>query len=374
MYKRILFLLLIFILSISLGAAEHRSGNSISVREGDTVQTDLFTGARYLDVLGVVMGDVYAGCEVVSIDGEVMDDVLAGCRNLEIKGRVADGIIVFAETMLIDGQVDGDVLAFGKILRITERAHIKGNVFAGNGELRLEGGRIGGTLRGGVGKFYLNGHVGKYVELEAEDIAFGPDFNAKEGTRLTLPKELSEYEVTNQPENLEVTVKLRRAFYEKAFFYWSLLALLIVGVLIIAFFKDFSRDYLVHAREKLGLNLGYGFLSLVLTPIVIVILLILILTIPVSLILLAAYLILIYLSSVFAALYIGDYILSQFYKEERTNSLFLSLLIGVVLASFLPEIPFIGWLISLIIISFGMGSLLTYVWRLRQTSTTVKAD
>ncbi len=374
MYQRILLLALICILSVSLGAAEYRSGNDIIVRSGDTVQTDLFTGARYLDVLGVVAGDVYAGCEVVSIDGEVLDDVLTGCRNLVIKGRVADGVIVFAETILIDGQVDGDVLAFGKILRITERAHIKGNVYAGNGELRLEGGHIGGTLKGGAGKLYLNGHVSRYVELEAEDIDFGPDYKAKDGTRLTLPKELSEYEVTNQPDNLEVTVKRHHAFYQTAFFYWSLLALLIVGVLIITFFKDFSRDYLVHAREKLGLNLGYGLLSLILTPIVIVILLILILTIPVSLILLAVYLILIYLSCVFAALYIGDYILSLFYKEERTNSLFLSLLIGVVLVSFLPEIPFIGWLISLIIVSFGMGSLLTYVWRLRQTTQTVKTD
>ena len=82
MYQRILLLALICILSVSLGAAEYRSGNAIIVRAGDTVQTDLFTGARYLDVLGVVTGDVYAGCEVVSIDGEVLDDVLAGCRDL----------------------------------------------------------------------------------------------------------------------------------------------------------------------------------------------------------------------------------------------------------------------------------------------------
>jgi hypothetical protein len=368
MYKRIIIFSVLVLFITSLSASQYRAGNSITVREGDTLSTDLFTGARYLNVRGVVDGDVYVGCEKVMIDGEVLDDVLAGCRTLEVTGKVGDGIIGFAETILIDGEVNGDVLAFGGNVRITDRGKIHGNLFVGTGELNLDGGYIGGYLKGGGGQVNLNGYVGEYVELEAQKINFGPDYFAEKVTKLILPHDISEYDLEIVPDNLEVIVKRPDFFLEKPCFYWSLLALLIVGILIIALFKNFSKDYLVHAKEKLGQNLGYGFLALLITPIVIVILMVLILTIPVGLILLAAYLIVMYLSYAFSALFIGDYILSFFRKKENTNNLFLSMFIGVILVSFLPHIPFVGWLIGLIIICFGMGSLITYIWKLKQVN------
>ncbi len=155
-------------------------------------------------------------------------------------------------------------------------------------------------------------------------------------------------------------------FFEEVFFFWYLLSLLIVGILIIALFKNFSRDYITFAGNQIGKNIGYGFLGLIATPIVIVILAVLILTLPVSLILLSLFLIMLYLSTAFSALFVGNYIISAFKKEKEKNNLFLSVLIGVIVVTFITEIPFIGWLFSLIIISFGMGSLGSYIWALKQ--------
>jgi hypothetical protein len=97
-----------------------------------------------------------------------------------------------------------------------------------------------------------------------------------------------------------------------------------------------------------------------------IILAVLIVTIPISLILLAAYLVVIYLSMAFSALFIGDYVLSFFRKEKANNGLFLSILIGVVLVSLLCHVPFVGGLFGFIIICFGMGSLVNYIWYLKQ--------
>ena len=366
MYKRLIFLSIIGILVSMAGAAEYRSGESITIQEEDSLFSDLFVGSRYVNIRGVVAGDIFVGCEQATVEGRVLDDVIAGCRNLQISGDVDDMVIGFAETIVIDGEVGGDVIGFGKILRITQRAKIKGNVYVGAGELLLEGGSIGGFIKGGAGKVHLNGTVKGKVELEAGDIYFGPDYLAKGGTKLTLHKDLSEYELENVPDDLEVEVKSHSRFFQEAFFYWYLLSLLIVGILIIALFKNFSRDYISFAGNQIGKNFGFGFLGLVATPIVIVILAVLILTIPVSLILLSLFIILNYLSMAFSALFVGNYVISSFKKEKEQNNMFLSVLLGVILVTFVTEIPFIGWLFNLIIISFGMGSLGSYIWSLKQ--------
>jgi hypothetical protein len=372
MYKRILFLALIFTFTLSLGAADYRGGETITVREIDTLHTDLFSGCRNLDVLGLVEGDVYAGCEQITVEGEVLDDVIAGCRVLTVTGVVRDNVIGFAQTIVIDGEVHGDVLAFGGVVRITERAKIDGNVYVGAGELKFEGGTIGGFLRGGAGDANLEGRIGREVELELGDIYFGPEYSAREGTILKLHKPIEEYNLEHLPKDLEVIVRHEDIVFGTLFFFWSLFSLLVVGMVIVALFKNFSKDYLTFAKTQLGKNLGYGVLLLLLTPLAIVILAVLILTIPISLILLAAYLVLIYLSMAFSALSIGDYVLSFFRKEPTNNGLFLSMLVGVVLVSLFCHIPLIGALFGFIIVSFGLGSLVNYIWHLKQASTTVE--
>jgi cytoskeletal protein CcmA (bactofilin family) len=373
MYKPFLFFVLILALTINVNAAEYKAGDVIRVSSNDTIYTDLFTGARQLNVSGVIKGDIYAGCEQVTVEGKVLDDVHAGCRLLEIKGYVKDMVIGFAETITIDGQVDGDVLAFGKTVRVTPEARIKGNVFVGCGEFQFEGGHIGGNVTGGAGIVYLSGSVGGKVELEAGEISFGEEYQAHGGTILTLPKDISEYELSYVPDDLEVKIKPERKFFQSMFFFWFLVSLLISGFILLAIFKNFSRDYLAFARQKPGPGLGYGALVLFMTPVAIAILAILVLTIPVSLVLLAAYLVLLYISMLFSSLYVGDYVLSIFKKEDGSASMYLSMLAGVIIVVLLPKIPFVGWLFSLAIFSFGMGSFVLYVWQLKQNSNKTES-
>jgi hypothetical protein len=369
MYKPLFIMAIIFAFAFSLNAAEYFGGETKVVREIDTLKTDLFSGCRVVDVNGMIDGDIFAGCERITIEGEVTDDVITGCRVLTITGTVGDNVIGFAQTIIIDGMVHGDVIAFGGVVRITERAKINGNVYVGVGELKFEGGQIGGFLKGSAGEANLEGRVEEKVELEVGDIYFGPEYFAKMGTKLKTHKAIEDYEIKYMPKDLEVVVVHEGMFFATAFFFWSLFALLIVGMVIVALLKNFSKDYLTFAKPQIGKNIGYGVLLFLLTPLAIVILAVLVLTIPISLILLAAYLVLIYISMVFSALFIGDYIMSLFRKEVTKNGLYLSMLIGVMLVTVLVHIPFLGALFGFIIVCFGMGSLVNYIWQLKQNPT-----
>jgi len=353
-------------------AAEYRAGDLIKVQESDTVYSDIFAGCRQVDILGSVKGDVYAGCQVFNLEGEIGDDLWAGCRSLEIRGNVKDNVFGAAATILIDSDIGGDVIAYSGSVRITERASIKGNLFVGSGQLFLDGGQIGGNIKGGAGQIHLNGVVKGRVQLEGKKVTFGPNYKAKDGTQLTLESELDREKMDYIPSDVEVIVKEHKFFYHSIFFFWFFLSLLIVGIIIIALFKNFSIDYIPHAWKNPLKDLGLGFLIVIVTPIVLLVLMLLILTIPVGLILSAGYLILLYISIVFASLFAGDYLL-KLVKMNGKNSLFWPLLLGIVLYVLLIQVPLVGFLFSLIVISFGSGSLIAYIWKLKRTAESQTA-
>lgn len=363
-------LLILCLAALSLTAAEYRGAETVRVLDGDTLGTDLFAGCRTVDIEGFVNGDVYAGCERITVRGEVVQDVLAGCESLEIRGKVGDMVIFFGSDLLVDGEIGGDVLAFGGKVRITERGVIKGNLIVGVGDLLLEGGRVEGYVRGGAGYARLNGAVGQYLEMQAGHVRFGSNYSAPGGSKLTLPKELDPEKSGPLPDNLEIKIEKRRLFFQSLVFYWWLIALLITGLLLAALFKNFSRDYLAFAGKDFGKHLGVGFLALVAVPVGILILLLLVVTIPVGLILLALYLILLYLSLIFTALFAGDYLWKLFQKESPGTSLVWPVVLGVILVVLVPKIPFLGWLVSLAVICFGLGSFITYIWNLRRSNGT----
>ncbi len=361
-YLTYLFIFILVFTSFT-NAAEFRANESVYVDEGDTMQTDLFVGARNVEVEGVIMGDVFAGCRELHIAGEVEDDVIAGCQNLQVRNKVGDQVIGFAEKITIDGEVGGDVLAFSGEVRITKNAHIKGDLYVGTGNLIFEGGQIDGKIKGGAKEATLNGHVAGLVDLELHDVVFGKNYKADQGTTLKLYKPLDE-DKENLPENLEIVIEKKKYFFHSLFFFWSMIAMFIVGLLIVIIFKKFPRDILRFAKKDQLKNIGSGFLMLVATPIVVVILAVLIITIPVSLIILAVYLILLYLSSIIAGLFIGDYMIGILKKDGNSTNLILALLLGVIAIALISKIPLIGWLFSLLFICFGLGTFVLYILQL----------
>lgn len=351
-------------------AADYRGAEMVKVAAGDTVSSDLFAGSRSVYVDGVVEGDVYAGCETITVNGDVQDDLFGFCKQLSVRGTVGDMVVFFGQTMVIEGSVGGDVLAFGGEVRIADGAAIDGNLYVGTGNVVIDGGSINGVIKGGAGTVFLNGTVGQDVDLEARHVRFGADYRAAGGTHLTLKRELDKTKAGNVPDNLQVTIKKRKMFFQSGFFYWSMIAMFITGVLLIALFKNFSRDVVDFARQNMGKNLGIGALSLLAIPIAVIILLVLVVTIPVSLIILALFLVALYIGKVLSALFIGNYLLEAMRKNGAPVNLFAALAIGIILVVLLPQIPFIGWLIKLAIYAFGMGVILVYLWKFKEAGST----
>jgi hypothetical protein len=146
-----------------------------------------------------------------------------------------------------------------------------------------------------------------------------------------------------------------------------LLALFVTGILFVLLFPDFTQNLLYYAEMNTIRSILTGLVVLIVTPLLIILLAALVLTIPASVILLTIYLILLYLSFVFTALFVGNYLLSIFHGELSTAGLIWALILGVIIVLLLTKIPLIGWLVQIIVVSVGMGSFMAYLISLRKS-------
>ncbi len=356
----------------SLFGAEFRGNKSVLVARGDTVQADLFGASRFITIDGTVEGDAFGACEIYRVDGTVQDNVIAAARLLIINGVVNDVVVAFAQTIQISGEVNGDVIVFCKEIQIMPGARIRGSLYVGAGELMLDGGTVEGDVQGGAGEAFLNGTVGGTTELEVKTIRFGENYRAT-NTKLTLFKPLNRREQANLPENLEVQIKKRPLFFLRFRFYWTVLGLFITGLLVYLIFRTPVNEYLDGLRQDFWKKLLTGFLTFVAVPVATLFLFVLVFTVPVALIVGALYLILLYLGYIFGALSLGEFLLQFFRKERNLGSVLVSLGMGVVLVVLLAHLPFVGWLVKLLVLWFGLGGILVYFWQLNPFKGVQKA-
>lgn len=368
-YASSFLIILLFLVSVG-SAAEYRSGQTVYITQKDTLKSDLFAGAETVTISGTLLSDVYAGCKQLDIKGEVADDVIAGCKDLRISNKVGDQVIGFAETVVIDSEVGGDVLAYAGEVRITPNAHIHGNLHIGTSYLNFEGGKIDGKIFGGGGRAYLNGKVMKDVDLGMGSVQFGQDYKAQNGTKLKLHEPLSD-DAEFVPDDLELSYFEMEYFFQGLFFYWSIVSMFIVGILLVTLFKNFSFDLLTYAKQNVWKNLGFGAIFFIGVPIAIILMAVLIVTIPVSLILLSFYLVVLYLSSLISGLILGDYLINMLKKNGDTKQLVWSLVLGILLVALIPHIPAVGWLFNLLLICFGMGSFILFVYQSSRSNKQV---
>jgi cytoskeletal protein CcmA (bactofilin family) len=351
--------------------AEYKAGETVAIPAGEALAGDLFAGARQVHIQGRVEGDVYAGCEQLLIEGDVSQDVHAGCRSLILKGRVGDDVIFFGEKLLIEGEISGDVTAFGARVFLSPTAVIHGDLFVAAGEIELDGGSIKGNLKGHVDSAFLNGTIEKNTSLDVGEISYGPDSHTLGETQLTLCEPLDRDRAGLVPDNADIVVKEREhssPFGSIFGMLWSMAAAFIVGLVFVLFFKNTTRDFLDFAKSRTLANTGLGLVYLVVIPVAVVILFLLILTIPAALMVTGLYLIALYISGILASLSLAERLMDRMGRASTTRNLILPLVIGVVVVKLITAIPFfIGCLIGLAVICYGLGSLFNFIWHLRKT-------
>jgi hypothetical protein len=360
--------ILIFFLPIILSAqgSTYKLGTTVRVNEGDTVSTNVIAAGRFVDIFGYLNDDLFSASRNLVINGFVNDDAIVAGENITMRGTIGDMLIAAGETIVIDGTIAGDLFAAGNEVRISSNAKIRGNVALAGNEIIFEGGTVDGWFRAYGNEINLDGTVRNFVELHGNTFTFGDNYSPASGTSITTARKITTEEIENAPVNLKIVVEKEETWGAALLFsIWFYVSMLIIGIVLLLIFRQTTVDLYRFSTESYFRNTGIGLLSFILIPIAIILLLILVLTIPLSVMIILLYGLALFISFLLVAFTLGTRSIRYFKAEEKFADYFWGLALGMILIGILNALPYAGPFINLLLIFFGLGTLLSYLWQLR---------
>jgi len=353
------FLTLMCLAVAPASASEVRTGNSVTVPQGAVIDDELFASAGNIDIRGRVSDDLLAWAGRISITGQVGRSATIAGGNIEVAGTVGGNLRAAGGDIRVSGPVLGNASMAGGTITIAESASVGRDMQIAGGDVRIEG-KIGRNLRANGAQVYLNGEVGGDARVNAGQLSLGPKALIRGDLVYTSSQRASiasGARVLGRKIPVPVPERPKR-FPVLGGFLWllSLLAVFVLGVIMIALAPkalETTADRVIRAP---GMSLLIGFILLIVVPVAVAIAAMTLIGIPVGLILLAGYLIALFVSRIFVGLAMGRWIFARFGKPQ--TSLYLDLLVGIVILWLLWKVPVVGPLIHIVAVLLGLGVLI----------------
>ena len=346
-------------------AFDARSGATVTVASGETVDDDLYVGANTVIIDGTINGDLWAAGSTITVNGVVNGSVMAAGRTVNINGDVGHAVRAAGETIIINGDVSGDVMVAGGDVNIASTARVGGDLLFGAGIARIDG-LVMGDIKGGGSEVTISNGVKGNIDLKVESLTILPTANIQGDLTYTCEEEAdiqSGAQIGGMTTHNLPEVKEKRA---KPFPFvlfsgiggkvTGFLMALIAGLVIILLAPRRLTSIAESIRSRPGASAGWGALILFVTPIAAIIVCITIIGIPVGLIALALWGIAIYLAQIPVGLFIGRWIIGRFRGVEGKAIMVGALALGLVILKLLRLIPYLGFFIGLAVILFGLGA------------------
>ena len=347
MKKKILGIVMVLALLIiaPVSAKEINSFHSVAnenVSFKDVVKGDSAIAGNLVDILGNIDGIGFIAGNTVNVNGALEYGFVAG-NNVNINGNILKSIyaagnsvviskdakverdvFIAANEVVLNGTLNRDVSLGSTKVTIKSDAKINGNVSIETDNLVVEdGATVKGTLKynkDAKSEISKEASIGNVVMYEGQEKADSSN-NSVLDTLISIINMLVVFAVISAilPKTCDRTVLL---------------------------YSD-SRNYLK--------NFGIGLLILFCTPIIGLLLLISSVGTSLGLILIALYVISIYLAFIVSGFVLGDLVVTKLFKSNL-NSLFVGC-IGIILLKLLMLIPYIGGLVSLMALPIGLATI-----------------
>ncbi len=318
-------------------------GNTVDI--SGTLEKDAYIIGQNVVISGTIKGDLIGVANSLRIDGVVEGNVRFLASEMDIKGEVYKNITVASGNLVVLGKLNQDLIGavgsadlqgemLGNVNLVASKVNVDKNI-AGNLSLRLD----------------ENGTMSFAEEVEiGGNLAYSPIKKEVEG--------LSGVTVVGETKLLKINKSLNiNKAYNYIYLYSRIayfLSLLMIVLVMLSFMKKFTVQLSsLLAKEPLRcFNKGFWFVILV--PLVCLLLLFTLVGLPLAGILMALYIIVFYISKIFVGLAVGMVVLKQDFTKAK---LIWPAVLGVFLVVIGVSIPFIGFLVNLLLTSAGFGAL-----------------
>ncbi len=369
--KKIIIFLVFFLALPFMGQASDFDGGmdqNYFVPENQVIGHTVWKAVDTLDISGTMEKDVYVMAENVVIDGVIKGDLIGVAGNLEINGEVRGNVRFAAGKVKVNGKVGKDLTLAAGTVYLGGSVGWNTEAVAGEfviaheqpGDVNLSAGQVDIQNDVGGNVFLRANNDGKFVF--ADNLEIGGNL---EYTDIKNKKNLDKVIVLGEKESKDVReIRINREFLTGLFLaerITYLFSLLLIGVLLIFVLPGFYQEVLAILKKQDGACLRKGAIYLFLIPISCFFLLFTLIGIPLAAIVMALYLVGVYVSKIFVGAFIGDYLLNQFQRKNKKSkpiSQVWSMIFGVFLVVLILSVPFIGFLGNLMASILGLGAIM----------------
>jgi hypothetical protein len=327
-------------MAIPTFAIDLRQGGTVTVDPGQVINDDLVMSGGTLDMRGTVNGDLVVAGGTIEVDGPVRGDLIVAGGTVLVHQPIGGSVYAAGGTVEISSTVGRNLLIAGGTVRVNAGATVARDLAATGGNVLVAGTVTRDVIaRGGTFTLARMAHVGRDLTVTS--------------SRHTV--EPGAVVVGHQTFQQITRGRRHRGFGILGWIFLRFvmgLCLFVAGVVFIALGPSFTEESQVMIRTHPWATLLAGLVTLIVVPIAALILFAILIGIPLALLLVWLYASAVFISPIFIAILIGRWIL-----RRRTGSLYLGLLIGVVIYEILRFIPFLGGLVALIVVIFGLGAI-----------------
>lgn len=386
------FMLCIFGFASPVLALTTKGGENLNISE--SIEDDVYAFSNTVTLTGDVSGDFVAAGSQVNILGRVTGDLLAAGGSITVSGEIGDTARIAGGMITVNNNLKKDLLAAGGQVEISANSVISGDAAINAARIVING-DVDGNLKLSAADVIINGKVGETVEINSSNIKIGDNAEISGNLNYTSDKEASisanasingktnwTKTETDTTKKLGVSPGIKKGAAALFTATWigskvvRFLSCFVLGIILLLIVPWAFKKFNERMKKSLGYCVGDGAIVLFGAPIamfiVLIIAIILFATIIGSLLgviavfgnfyLILSYALLLFVSNIFLSFFIGNLILQKGVKNlHKYGWKVLALLIGLVITSVLFAIPFVGWIVQLAAILFGLGGLVMII-------------
>jgi cytoskeletal protein CcmA (bactofilin family) len=328
---------------------------------------DLYLAGRSINILSPVNGDAVLAGQRINITQPVSEDVIAAGERVNLNADIGDDFRAAGRIIIVDAAIGDDAILAGESVTLSPDSRVSGRAWIAGRGVELAG-QIDTELRAAAQSVIVSGDINGNVYLIAEKIEVLPgaringDFlyrspnDANISPEATITGNVSRREM-KMPDKPEVSILPFLAF--------SFLSLLLSVSVLVWLLPRYMADASATIIEDGFKSIGVGFVFALVTPAVVLILLISVLGIPLGLMLLALYLILLFIGFLVGIHLISEMMLRLLGKSTGSFTVWrlLTTAVAIVFIMAVQLVPLVGGLGLIVLFLLGLGAAVMQLYR-----------
>ena len=345
-----------------------KSEGATAVAAGETVDDTLMAVGQTVSIDGDVNGDLLAFARVVTIRGHVAGDVITGGETVDIQGGVGGSVYAAGRGVTIKQmRVGRNLYTAGSNVTVENGVEVVGNATAAGDNVNIDG-KVGVDLTTAGNALVVRGEVARNVTAFGQTITLlapasvGGNLVAhvRAADNLQIAPGATvrgnvDKQISKSPRETTISKYLTVSFYT-----WQLVrigAAFLAGLLLLWAVPGLRTATVTDAGTAVK-DGAIGLVAAIALPVVAFIACITVVGIPLGILSAILWLLGLYFAKIVVAQMIGRRL---FASPHGVPHYAATLLAGLVIVIVAINLPWIGWLIGIVLTLLGLGMIVTYL-------------